>query len=74
MGFKDMANEQLDGLVRQFIQEHGTIVGCSIINGYLRPLGIRIQRHQLRSSIARPGERTLFQDPTVCGTLMGITV
>lgn len=52
-GFTEMANEQLDGLVRQFIQEHGSVVGCSIINGYLRSLGIRIQRHQLRSSIAR---------------------
>ena len=52
-GFTEMANEQLDGLVRQFIQEHGSVVGCSIINGYLRSLGIRIQRHRLRSSIAR---------------------
>lgn len=50
-GFTEMANEQLDGLVRQFIQEHGSVL-CSIINGYLRSLGIRIQRHRLRSSIA----------------------
>ena len=52
-GFTDMANEQLDGLVRQFIEEHGSVVGCSIIKFYLRSLGIRIQRRRLRSSIGR---------------------
>lgn len=52
-GFSDIANEQLDDLVRQFIREHGSVVGCSIISGYLRSLGIRIQRHPLRSSIGR---------------------
>lgn len=53
MGFTDMANEQLDGVVRQFIQEHGFVVGSPIINGYLRSFGIQIQRHRLRSSIGR---------------------
>lgn len=52
-GVTDMANERLDGLVGQFMQEHGTVVQCSIINGYLRSLRIWIQRHWLRSSIAR---------------------
>lgn len=73
MGFTDMANEQLDGVVLQFIQEHGFVVGSPIINGYLRSFGIQIQRHRLRSSIGRVDpvnvtrECTLFQDPTVCG-------
>lgn len=79
MGFTDMANEQLDGVVRQFIQEHGFVVGSPIINGYLRSFGIQIQRHRLRSSIGRVDpvnvtrECTLFQDPTVCGIYMGIS-
>lgn len=54
-GFSDVTDDEIDGLVQQFMHEHGSVVGCSIIhvNGYLRSLGIQIQRHRLRSSIAR---------------------
>ena len=52
-GFSDMSDDEIDSLVRQFMQEHGSLVGFSMINGYLRSLGIRLQRQRVRSSIAR---------------------
>ena len=35
------------------MQEHGCFVGSSMIRGYFRSRGIRIQRDRIRKSLAR---------------------
>ena len=52
-GFSALTNDELDTYVRQFMEQHGSMVGCSMLSGYLRSLGLRIQRDRLRASIAR---------------------
>ena len=52
-GFSALTNDELDTYVRQFIEQQGSMVGCSILSGYLRSLGLRIQRDRFRASIAR---------------------
>ena len=52
-GFTNMTDAELDGLVQQFMQEHGSLIGCSMISGHLRSLGLRVQRQRVRESIVR---------------------
>ena len=52
-GYNNVPDEELDRIVQQFIEQHGSLVGCSVISGHLRSLGFRIQRHRVRKSIAR---------------------
>lgn len=52
-GFTNMTDAELDGLVQQFMQEHGSLIGCSMISGRLRSLGLRVQRQKVRESIVR---------------------
>ena len=51
--FDEIGDDELDQKVRNFMQEHGCFVGSSRIRGYLRSLGIRIQRDRIRKSLAR---------------------
>lgn len=48
-----MSDNELDAIVQQFISQHGALVGCSIVSGHLRSIGVRIQRHRIRKCIAR---------------------
>ena len=43
-GFTDIRDAELDGLVQQFMLEHGSLIGCSMISGRVRSLGLRMQR------------------------------
>ena len=43
-GFLQLSDEQLDGHVRYFMQQHGALVGFSMTSGYLRSLGFRVQQ------------------------------
>ena len=52
-GFSQLTNEELDGHVRYFMQQHGSFVGFSMTSGYLRSLGYRVQRDRIRASIGR---------------------
>ena len=52
-GFSDISNEQLDYIVQQFMREHGTLVGYSLVSGHLRSIGKRVQRDRIRASIGR---------------------
>ena len=52
-GFSALTNDELDTYVRQFIEQQGSMGGCSILSGYLRSLGLRIHRDRFRASIAR---------------------
>ena len=89
MGFTDITDAELDGLVQQFMLEHGSLIGCSMISGCLRSLGLRVQRQRVRESIVRVDRAnvrvrwasvvyivglTLCLDQIVCGILMDITV
>ena len=38
-----LPDSELDAIVQQFMSQHGTLVGCSIVSGHLRSIGLRIQ-------------------------------
>ena len=46
-------HEQIDFYVKQFIEEHGNLVGCSMVQGFLKSPGFRLQRRRVRASISR---------------------
>ena len=52
-GFTDITDAELDGLVQQFMLEHGSSIGCSMISGRLRSLRLRVQRQRVRERIVR---------------------
>ena len=52
-GFSQLSDEQLDGHVRNFMQQHGNLVGFSMTGGYLRSIGLRVQRDRIRASVGR---------------------
>ena len=52
-GFSALSDEQIDSYVKQFIEEHGNLVGCSMVQGFLKSLGFRLQRRGVRASISR---------------------
>ena len=66
-GYSDISDEELDTIIQQFIGQHGSLVGCSIVSGHLRSLARRIQRQRVRESIARV-------DPTNSHIRWAITV
>ena len=52
-GYSDISDNELDILIQQFINEHGSLVGCSMLTGHLKSLGIRVQRQRIRKSLSR---------------------
>ena len=52
-GYSALSDERLDMYVKQFIGQHGTLVGCSMVHGFLKSLGFRLQRRRVRASISR---------------------
>ena len=52
-GFTDITDAELDGLVQQFMLEHGSLIEWSMISGHLKSLGLRVQRQRVRESIVR---------------------
>ena len=51
--FHNLPDEELDEIVRGFISDHGRTTGQSYVGGYIKALGLRIQRKRLRESMAR---------------------
>lgn len=51
-GFSEISDDQLDNIVENFMTDHGTLVGFSLITGHLLGLGLRVQRDRIRQSIA----------------------
>lgn len=51
--FSSLTDEELDAKVSEYINRHGGTTGQSYISGYLRSLGLRVQRSRVRESIAR---------------------
>ena len=52
-GHSSIMYEDLDTIVQAFSKQHGSLVGCSIVNEHLRSLGLRLQQQRVRESIAR---------------------
>ena len=65
--YSSITDEELDTIVQAFSEQHGSLVVCSIVNGHLRSLGLRLQRQRVRESIARV-------DPTNAHIRWAITV
>lgn len=51
--FTLISDDELDALVSSYINRHGDNSGQVYIIGYLRSLGIRVQRHRVRECITR---------------------
>ena len=51
--FDEISDDEVDQKVRNFMQQHGCFDGSSMIRGYFRSRGIRIQRDRIRKSLAR---------------------
>ena len=52
-GFHHLSDEELDEIVRGFISDHGRTIGQGYVGGYIKALGLRIQRQRIRESMAR---------------------
>ena len=52
-GFSQLSDEQLDGHVRNFMQQHRNLVGFSMTGGYQQSIGLTVQRDHIRASIGR---------------------
>ena len=50
-GFSELSDERIDFYVKQFIEEYGSLVGCSIVQSLLKSLGFRIQHHRVRPMV-----------------------
>ena len=55
--FSSMADSQLDEIIREYLRQHGSTTGQTYIAGYIRSLGLRIQRRRIRESMARVDPR-----------------
>ena len=66
-GFSQLSNEELDRLVRNYIDHHGTTSGQTYIIGYIKSLGYHVQRSRIREWLAR-------LDPRNTALRWGITV
>ena len=53
MTFSKLTNDELDQKVGGYILQHGATSGQVYIAGYLRSLGLRVQRRRVRGCIAR---------------------
>ena len=51
--FSKLTNDELDRKVGDYILQHGATSGQVHIAGYLRSLGLRVQRRRVRGCIAR---------------------
>ena len=52
-GFHNLPDEELDEKVKEFISNHGCTLGQGYVGGYLRSIGLRVQRRRIRESMAR---------------------
>ena len=52
MTFSKLTNDELDQKVGDYILQHGATSGQVCIAGYLRSLGLRVQRRRVRRCIA----------------------
>ena len=66
-GFSAISEEELDNIVREYVHRHGGTTGQTLISGYIRSLGLRIQRKKIRKSLVRI-------DPKNSALRMGIVV
>ena len=57
--FSDITDEQLDSRVSAFLNEHGCLVGTSMVFGHLRSEGLSIQRERVRKCFARVDPRNV---------------
>ena len=52
-GFDDLPDERLDRIIQDYVNNYGSASGSSIIAGYLKSVGLRIQRRRVRETLAK---------------------
>ena len=62
-GFSDLSDTDLDSLVNDFLERHSHFAVQVYISGYLKSIGLRIQRQRIRESLMRlnPDNRILHR-------------
>ena len=51
--FSLMSDDELDAIISDYMNRHGNTTGQAYMTGYLRSLGLRVQRSRVRESISR---------------------
>lgn len=79
-GFTSLSDGELDEVIKGYIANHGKCTGYNLIAGYLKSLGLRIQRRRVRERLAKLDPQFLCHaGNTMClgqipfGILMDIT-
>lgn len=52
-GFTSLSDGELDEVIKGYIANHGKCTGYNLIAGYLKSLGLRIQRRRVRERLAK---------------------
>ena len=55
--FSTITDEEIDGIIRDFISRHGSTTGEPYLRGYLRAMGYTVQRRRIRESLNRVDPR-----------------
>ena len=59
-GFSQISNEELDHIVRSYMDQHGTTSGQIYITGHIRSLGYRVQRSRIRELMSSKARSTKY--------------
>lgn len=52
-GYSIISDEELDQVIRSFVDTHGSHVGFSMVYGHLRSTGLKVQRDRVRAGLKR---------------------
>ena len=52
-GFSNLSDDELDHIVLEFKQQHGILVGRTIVLGHLKSLGLLVQKDRVMKSLVR---------------------
>ena len=55
--FSTITDEEIDGIIRDFISRHGSTAGEPYLRGHVRAMGYTVQRRRIRESVNRVDPR-----------------
>ncbi|RMX54520.1 hypothetical protein pdam_00004572, partial [Pocillopora damicornis] len=70
--FSALSDEQI--YIKQVTEAHGNIVGCSIVQGFLKSLAFRLQRCRIRITLASEGKLSFQDEPIQCKGRTGFLI
>ena len=75
-GFSTVSDQELDTLILDYFEGLNRTTGQTLLVGYIRSLGIRVQRSRIRKALVRLDPRNtalsiMYHGRILCGTWMG---